>query len=260
MSLKSFPSLLWSSLLDLLFPNYCLACGSLLIGNHKLIVCSSCWKELFYEYEGEKCLTCGLPLEFLPGANGLCRRCLERKRKFHFDGVNFFSIYQGLPEVLVKEMKFKELKPLAGLIGERIAEHLKAEVKRRNVDLVVPVPLSERTLKERGFNQSEEILKGAGVKFTPAVEKVYETGRQSAKDRKNRWENVKGAFKIKANFTRKIFGKRILLFDDVFTTGATANEISGLLKRFGAFRVFVYTVCYTPTARETEEMNLSKSS
>ncbi len=234
------------ALLDLLYPNFCSVCGSFLFRNHYFVACKECWEESFTPYTGEKCSICGHPLEFLPGAPGICKRCLEKKRTFNFDSVFYFTLYRGLPEFAVKELKFSRLKPVANVIGKTISDHFLNFLSQLSVDLVVPVPVSRETLKERGFNQTEEMLKGAGVPYTPLLEKPFIPEKQSTLSFKKRSENVRGVFRIKDEFRMKLLGKSVLIFDDVFTTGATANEIAGLLKRHGAKEVYVYTVCYTP--------------
>ncbi len=235
-----------SAVLDLLYPNFCGVCGSFLFRDHYFVACKECWEENFTPYIGEKCSICGHPLEFLPGAPGICKRCLEKKRTFNFDSVSYFTLYQGLPEFAVKEMKFSRLKPVAHLIGKTISSHFLTAVKSLNVDLVIPVPVSAETLKERGFNQTEEILNSVGINYILLLEKPFTPKKQSTLSFKERSENVRGVFKVKIEFKMELFGKSVLLFDDVFTTGATANEIAGLLKRYGARKVHVYTVCYTP--------------
>ena len=246
MSLKSSLKSLTDALLDLLYPQFCGVCGSFLFKNHYFVACKECWEENFTPYTGEKCSICGHPLEFLPGAPGICKRCLEKKRTFNFDSVFYFTLYRGLPEFAVKELKFSRLKPVADVLGKTVSSHFLNVLSQLSVDLVVPVPVSRETLKERGFNQTEEILKGTGVPYTLLLEKPFTSERQSTLSFKERSENVRGVFRVKEEFKMELFGKSVLIFDDVFTTGATANEIAGLLKRYGARKVYVYTVCYTP--------------
>ncbi len=245
-SLKSSLRNLVSAVLDLLYPNFCGVCGSFLFREHYFVACKECWEENFTPYTGEKCSICGHPLEFLPGAPGICKRCLEKQRTFNFDAVSYFTLYRGLPEFAVKELKFSRLKPVADVIGKTISDHLLEVLSRLSVDLVVPVPVSRETLKERGFNQTEEILRGAGVPYISLLEKPFTPEKQSTLSFKERSKNVRGVFRIRKEFKMELFGKSVLVFDDVFTTGATANEIAGLLKRYGARKVHVYTVCYTP--------------
>jgi len=245
-SLRSSLKSLVNAALDLLYPNFCGVCGSFLFKEHHFVACKECWRENFVPYIGEKCSVCGHPLEFLPGAPGICKRCLEKKRTFNFDSVFYFTLYRGLPEFAIKELKFSRLKPVAQVIGETISGHFLQVLSQLRVDLIVPVPVSRETLRERGFNQTEEILKGARIPYVPLLEKPFTPEKQSTLSFKERSQNVRGVFRIKKEFKVELLGKSVLIFDDVFTTGATANEIAGLLKRYGARKVYVYTVCYTP--------------
>jgi len=242
---------LYRSFLDLLFPSFCGVCGSFLFVEHRAVACKDCWEREFRKYEGAVCRVCGHPLELLPGAGELCRRCVEEKRKFSFDGVFYYTLYEGLPEFAIRELKFENYRLVAYEIGRQIAGHLKEVISRVGAHLVVPVPVHRSTLKERGFNQTEEILKGAGVPFSPLLEKPFKGEKQSTMDFLKRRENVRNLFRVKNG--GELSGRTVLLFDDVFTTGATADEISRLLKREGAERVFVYTVAYTPLRLLTEK-------
>ena len=242
---------LYRALLDLLFPSFCGVCNSFLFLEHRAVACKECWEREFKRYEGKKCRVCGHPLELLPGSKELCLRCLKEKRKFSFDGVFYYTLYEGLPEVAIRELKFEKYRLVAYEIGREISSHLKGVISRVGANLVVPVPVHRSTLKERGFNQSEEILKGAGVPFSPLLEKPFKGEKQSTVDFLKRKENVKGLFRVRN--AAELMGKTVLLFDDVFTTGATADEISRLLKKSGAEKVFVYTVAYTPLRLLTKE-------
>jgi len=232
-------------LLDLLFPEYCVACGSFLFLNHHHVACKECWRRYFVPYHGKKCLSCGHPVELLPGSGDYCKRCLTSGKVFEFDRVEFFALYDGLVEIALRALKFDKKLPVAYSIGETIAGHLKNFILRNGIELVVPVPLHRDSLKERGFNQCEEILKGAGVKFFPVLKKVYKTPRQSSLHEKEREKNVKGVFSLAGN----VKGRKVLVFDDIFTTGSTVNEIAKVLKKGKASKVFVYTVAYTPLQR-----------
>ncbi|TCK05260.1 ComF family protein [Phorcysia thermohydrogeniphila] len=232
-------------LLDLLFPEYCVVCGSFLFLNHHHIACEECWRRYFTPYHGKKCLSCGHPVELLPGSGDYCKRCLISGKVFEFDKVEFFALYDGLVEIALRALKFDKKLSVAYSIGKTIGGHLKSFILRNRVEVVIPVPLHKDSLKERGFNQCEEILKGARVAFSPLLEKIYKTPQQSSLNEKEREKNVKGVFSLTGN----VKGKRVLIFDDIFTTGSTVNEIVKVLKENGASNVFVYTVAYTPVQR-----------
>ena len=230
--------LLKSIFLDLLFPEYCVACGSFLFLDHHYIACNECWESYFREFKGKKCLNCGYPFRLKPGIEAVCRECLESGRTFYFDGVNYFGVYSELIDLSIKALKFEKKLPVSWEIGKTIENHLRSYIGEIDAEIVVPVPLHPEELKERGFNQCEEILKGAGISFFSLVEKVYNTEKQASLPANRRRENIKGIFRVTGN----VKSKRVLIFDDVFTTGSTVNEIAKELKEKGASKVFVYTV------------------
>lgn len=238
---------IFNLLADVLFPSYCAVCGKVLIGkDNYAVACRNCWNEHFKAYKGVKCLICGHPVEKLPGSGNLCKRCLESGRRFYFEGVDFFGIYEGLIEYAIHELKFEKNLPVARFIGREISKHLKSFATKNRVDVITFVPVSEERKKERGYDQCEEILKTTGVNFKKLLEKTVETERQATLEFFRRKENVKGCFEVIQN----VKGKRVLLFDDVFTTGATANEAAKTLKEAGAKKVFVFTVAYTILKKE----------
>jgi ComF family protein len=228
-------------LLDILFPEYCVVCGSFLFLEHHGVACRKCWNAHFFMYTGRKCSVCGHPVE-RGDPLGLCARCRRSVRRFPFDRVEYFTLYDGLPKLAIKALKFERKLKVAHSIGKTILHHLRHFISRNRVDMVVPVPMHPESLKERGFNQCEEILKSANIRYVRAVNKVYKTPRQFSLPEKMRLDNLKGAFAL----TENVAGKRVLVFDDVFTTGATAGEVAKTLKGGGADKVFVYTVAYTP--------------
>ncbi len=225
-------------LLDLLYPSYCLSCGKFLLGNHKFISCTDCWETFFKEFKGKKCRNCGYPIELYPGTENFCKRCLLTNRKFAFDSVDYYAIYSGLVDLSIKELKFRKIKPVAYEIGKEISPFLKKFLKENKIEAVIPVPLHDRELEERGFNQCEEILKGAGIPFKNLIRKEFYTAKQSSLSVERRKDNVKGIFSV----SQPVKLKRVCVFDDIFTTGATLNEISLKLKEAGVEFVAVFTV------------------
>ncbi len=119
---------------------------------------------------------------------------------------------------------------LGGLLRRHLPENL-------SWDLVVPVPLGRRRLRQRGFNQSALLARFAFGKYTEVLERVRETRPQSELSEKERFRNIKNAFKVKAG--KNLADKRILLVDDVLTTGATAEECARVLRAAGAREVTV---------------------
>lgn len=156
-------------------------------------------------------------------------------------------------------MKYKNRKILADSLGIACAERTLEMISEKRIlwgmsgnekILVIPVPLSFRRLRTRGFNQAESIAAGfckaSGDSFLLAqniLEKIRETDSQvSVKDRTSRLTNLRGAFRVKE--PHRIKGKCIILIDDVTTTGATLHECRMTLLEAGAREVFCITVAH----------------
>jgi len=141
-------------------------------------------------------------------------------------------------DVLVQALKFRSELALAPLLGSLLAERA-----TERVDVVIPVPLFPRRLKERGFNQALEIARHLGGRLDPRLcERVVDTAAQFGLPMEERERNVRGAFRC-AGF---LAGARVAVVDDVMTTGSTLNEIALTLKRAGAARVVNWVVARTP--------------
>jgi ComF family protein len=136
-------------------------------------------------------------------------------------------------------------RPLALLMAAELAAYV-GEVAP---DLLVPVPLHRRRLRWRGFNQSVLLGEVATVRWgiplcRDALRRVRQTGEQTALDARAREGNVRGAFEVAR--PELVQGRRILLLDDVYTTGSTVRECARVLKRSGSGEVFVATVARAP--------------
>ncbi|WP_255348293.1 ComF family protein [Desulfurobacterium sp. TC5-1] len=226
----------------MLSPEYCAVCGKFLIGKHRKITCEECWNIHIRPFSGKKCAVCGYPLKLSPGSEPLCRDCFEKSRKFAFSGVSYFGLYKGLLEIAIKTFKIAKRREIGKEIGQTISNHLKKFLSGNKIDIIIPVPLHPEELKARGFNQCHLILSAANVPFIDGVEKRFHGRKQALLSKQERKENVKGLFAVKENVIPQIKGKRICLFDDIFTTGSTVNEIAQELIKAGADAVYVYTV------------------
>jgi ComF family protein len=142
---------------------------------------------------------------------------------------------------LIHLYKYGRVKPLAGPLGELLAAALPRE---EPFDAVVPVPLHWRRQWQRGFNQSEllarAIARRSGIPVVRALRRVRPTLTQAGLSNTDRRRNVAAAFRCRG--ARRVEGRRILLIDDVMTTGATAAACALALKRAGARKVALLTV------------------
>jgi len=158
-----------------------------------------------------------------------------------FDYAACFGFYEGSLRTLIHLFKYSGMKPLAGPLGRLLDRALPPEIP---FDAVVPVPLYWRKKWSRGFNQSEllarHVARRRGIPVLHALRRKRNTATQAGLANAGRRRNVAGAFTERA--AGAIRGKRILLIDDVMTTGATANACATVLKRCGAKSVSLLTL------------------
>jgi ComF family protein len=166
----------------------------------------------------------------------LCRRGLRG-----FDAAYSFGSYEGTLRELIHLFKYGRIRTLAGPLGRMIAS---AVPRDRVFDAVVPVPLHWRRRLDRGFNQSELLARAVarryGLGVTNAARRRRATPAQAGLSNAGRRTNVAGAFTVKR--PRAVAGCRVLLVDDVMTTGATAGACAAALRRAGATYVALLTL------------------
>lgn len=188
------------------------------------------------------CQVCGIPFAGI-GADHPCGSCLKKPPSF--DAARAAFVYEGHCSELIHGFKYQNKahlrRPLALLAQESLTEF----VISRRPDMVVPVPLHKKRLRSRGFNQA--VLLGellAREWQLPmerrALQRIRWTEPQVSLSAAERRENVKGAFAVSDNVA--VQGKRVLIVDDVLTTGSTVEECSCMLKCAGAADVAVVTV------------------
>ena len=162
-------------------------------------------------------------------------------------------IQDGLVQSLVHSFKYNEMPRLARHIGEDLAKKWKSE--RDKFDLLVAVPLHRTRLAERGYNQSEEIARGLGAIWNlPAlsekvVRRIRPTRSQALLSIPERLENVQGAFRLSKHGAKIVRSKRVLIIDDVVTTGSTVASVANELQRAepACVSVFVFASAVSRT-------------
>jgi ComF family protein len=164
-----------------------------------------------------------------------------------FDRARAAGVYAGTLRKAIHQFKYRGGLMFAKHLGRLLAGHGRRLLTVEAIDLIVPVPLHRRRLRQRGYNQSLELARHLGScwKIPVAPEwlvRTRETPRQTALTRQERFLNMRGAF----DWTGPALGdKRVVLIDDVYTSGATANECAGVLKKSGAGTVEVLTLAHT---------------
>lgn len=172
-------------------------------------------------------------------AAGRCDLCRLGLRGF--DAAYSFGAYEDTLRELIHLFKYGRVRPLARLFGEWLVSAIPRD---QTFDLIVPVPLHWRRKLERGFNQSEllarAVAKRYGLRPVNAVRRKRPTGVQAGLSNAKRRTNVSGAFQVKRK--AQVAGRRVLLIDDVMTTGATLSACAAALKNAGARYVAVLTL------------------
>ena len=218
------------SFLNALFPAKCVICNNLFIFEDQNLFCDNCLSMIKKEYV-EHCSGCGSKIKN-------CQLCLK-KRVFH--RIEIFKNNDRYITELIYHFKIKGYKNLSTVIANKIQEDLTDFVQREKIDLITYIPLDKVTFKERGFNHLEEILKNIFPSYLiiEMTEKIRKTDLQMDLSRDQRLKNLKGAFRLK-NFDIK--NKRILIFDDIMTTGSTMREVCGVIKRGKPDKIYGYVI------------------
>ena len=186
----------------------------------------------------------------------LCKKCENKLKEIaifgkdeyldkYFENHYYIFKYDSIIRNLIIDYKFNEKPYLYRSILEFLNKYQKKYVQFEIYDIIIPVPISKKRNKERGYNQSlliaREIAKNEKVKLrNNVILKVKNNNTQSKLNKEERAENVKNVYKITNN--KEIIDKNILLIDDIFTTGATLNECSKMLKQASAKKVDVLTI------------------
>ena len=228
------------TLLNLLYPSTCFGCGQ---ATERPEFCLHCRTRIATPVS-PLCPTCGVPFRTRNDADHPCAHCLRHPP--HFGCARACTIYDaadnsGHPlKAVLQQYKYNRDVWLAGPLGALLLERTPLAV--HTYDIMVPVPLHVQRLRWRGFNQAQLLARplahAAGILLDPySLERVRPTRPQVELDERERRHNVAGAFRVAQ--PKAVAGCRILLVDDVYTTGATVDECSRVLLRAGARSVDV---------------------
>ena len=209
--------------LDFIFPNRCPYCGKIIGSKEK--VCVPCL-EILPRIEKPTCKVCGRGVAFC--------RC---HRSYAFDRCVAPFYYEGNARNGLILFKFRGWLKNAVVFAEEMAQVVRREYGNSSSDVIVYVPMTKHAVRKRGYNQSkllaEELSKQLEIPIlTDGLIKCIELNPQHMVGMRERWSNVMGAFCVENE--ELICGKRVLLVDDVMTTGATLDQCARMLKQAGA--------------------------
>lgn len=215
-------------------------------------ICQVCSEKLPTN-DGHTCKRCGASLGDVD--NKFCSEC--ERSDLSFDEAASVFVYDGLAASLLLGFKYGNKKYLSEFFARSLAKKF-FTLGKRDFDLVIPVPMTKFAKKKRGYNQAELLTADFCdiIKLNccaDVLEKVRETPQQEKLDYASRRENLDGVFKVSSG--DRVKGKRILLVDDVKTTGTTLNACAKALKQAGAVYVFGLTVAASRSTVKTEREN-----
>ncbi len=231
-----------AALADLVFPPLCIACGNLADHAGTNPFCAAC-RSLVPLIKPPICPRCGLSYPAEEGPDHLCGDCITSKA--YYSAARAIGRYESVLLDTIHLLKYRGRTVLGEVLGRFMADHDYPSFRIADSTLIIPVPLHRKRLRHRGFNQSLLLAREIGKRHAlPVVfdilERTVETQPQVNLGRDQRGQNVKGAFTV--SDPEGIKGEKVLLVDDVYTTGSTVRECARVLRKAGAADVAVLTL------------------
>ena len=233
---------IWARSLDILFPRTCVGCGALLMDERGGYTCTACRERIAWLRE-PLCTVCGTPFYGSVSVPGPCPAC--RAHPPAFERCRALFLHKGTGGRIVHTLKYA---------GGRWLEQEIAAILRERADiraflsgcLLVPVPLHPAKLRQRGYNQSEVIIRAAlreveGARCLAPLARVRKTPSQTLLTREERLQNMSEAFDCDIDLADI---EHLMLVDDVLTTGATLNAAASALRSAGATRISAFTLAH----------------
>jgi len=234
----------YDSVLALIYPQRCGACGGSVDSRHDGVACTTCWDATrIFDEDDTLCWKCGaLSTATLPEEKRQTVRC-GRCDADSFTGARACGLYEGALRASILALKREPN------VTRRLLETLRRTQQRTplaEADLIVPVPLHASREGERGFNQAVVLARELArttklpIDEYSLVRRVHTERHRAGMDARSRRDSVEGAFEVRR--PEPIAGRRVLLIDDVFTSGATVSECAAVLKSAGGTAVYVLTI------------------
>ena len=239
-----------SAFSDLVFPPdiYCIGCGRPVEPDRLYSLCSDCILQIRWA-SGAVCRVCGKALEeWYP--EDICAECKAQPRAFS-GGVTCF-VYREPVCTIIKHLKYGGSSYLARNLGEILADSIRGRDLR--FDLMVPVPMHASKERIRGYNQAALIARFAAERLECGIDeklllRIRPTAPMSRLNAEERRENLRGAFMVPEDRIPMLKKKRVLVVDDIYTTGSTMNTCAEVLLNAGAAQVLVASIAAGPNQR-----------
>ncbi len=233
-------------------------CGEPLSEISRIPVCRKCLENLEPLSAEFFCVSCRTPFRnaFPLDSDGLCPLCRSGLRGF--EAAYCFGAYEGRLRELIHLFKYARVQTLAAPLGALLASALPRDER---FDFITPTPLHWQRRWRRGFNQSDLLARNlsrrTGIPVLRALRRVHATRTQAGLSNTGRRKNVARAFTVRRG--ARLDGKRVLLIDDVMTTGSTASACAIALKRAGAARVCLLTVARVDRRMDVWQMRTAQA-
>lgn len=213
-------------------------CGKVL--ENELYVCKNCKREIEY-VEEPVCKKCGKQL--ISSDEEYCSDCKKYNHEFIQQKAVF--TYKGAVRESIYKYKYKNQRFFADFYIYEVMNLYGRWIESLRVDVIIPIPVHEDRRRKRGFNQTEKIAFGLGKKLSIPVRNdlLFRNKKTIAQKELNyleRRKNMKSAFEV---YDEACYYTRVLLLDDIYTTGATMDEASQALKKFGIKKIFCLSIC-----------------
>ena len=223
---------------DLLFPRRCPVCGGVAMPKGRLI-CPACLKQLSF-VSSPACMKCGK--EIGSREQEYCADCIRRKKSF----TRGFALlnYDSRAAASMAAVKYHNKREYLDFYARAAALRFGKQFRQAGIQVIVPVPVHASRLKTRGFNQAavlaEKLSAELGIPWEELLIRVKKTDPQKSLGSAERLKNLRGAFEAEQEAGK---WERVLLVDDIYTTGSTAEICSRALLKTGVKQVFVFAVC-----------------
>jgi ComF family protein len=230
------------TVMDLLYPRQCAACGGAAGDDGRRTICWDCVASLQWVVD-PFCSLCGDPVDGAVGHGYECSVC--RRHRPHFEAARSAMRYRGPLRAVMQAFKYNHVTSIERDLTDCLEACVRVQYPRAVFDAVTCVPLHPRKQRTRTYNQSALLAQGLGRRlrtdtWTRCLRRIKDDRSQTRLTAVQRRGNVRGVFE--ACDAAWVKGRRMLLVDDVMTTGATVDECSRVLKKAGAASVHVVTV------------------
>ncbi len=221
--------------LNLLYPTTCCFCGKVCTTN----ICRECEGKITYIKE-PICKKCGKPIRY--EEQEYCGDCKERL--FYYEQGKSLWVHTGRVRWSIYQFKYHNRRIFGKFYAEELFRIYGKWIKSNGIDVIIPVPLHWRRRRKRGYNQAEIVARHLGklVKLpvnSRAVVRCYNTKPQKELNHKERKKNLEKAFRVTKHWKGE---KKILLIDDIYTTGNTIDGVAEVLKEKGAQKIWLLTI------------------